>query len=124
MTQPALTLHPASHTPLLESHAGSLLAGWLGFGQVGLSLSRTLNGPTHWVTTTHFTGSLPIPRFRIYLGTTRVRLAASDHWLIHRPAFPYERKLKCTPTYTPHPHGLLCDYPKAPFPPIFEHSVP
>jgi hypothetical protein len=25
---------------------------------------------THWVTITHFMGSLPIPRFRIYLGTS------------------------------------------------------
>ena len=124
MTQPALTLHPASYTPLLESHAGSLLACWLGFSQVGLSLSRTLNGPTHWVTTTHFTGSLLFPRFRIYLGTTRVRLAASDHGFIHHTAFPYGWKLKCTPTYTPHPHGLPYDYPKAPFPSLIRHCVP
>ncbi len=24
----------------------------------------------------------------------------------------------------PHPHGLLCDYPKAPLPPLFGHCVP
>ena len=65
------------------------------------------------------------PQRHITTGATlRVRLAASDHWLIHHTAFPYERKLKCTHTYTPRPHGLPCDYPKAPFPPLIGHCVP
>jgi hypothetical protein len=38
ITRPAFSLPPAPHTPLLESHAVSLLTGWLGFGQVDSSL--------------------------------------------------------------------------------------
>jgi len=38
--RPAFSLPPASYTPLLESHAASLLTGWLGFGQVGLEPYR------------------------------------------------------------------------------------
>jgi len=34
-------------------------------------------GITHWVTTTYFMGLLPIPRFRIYLGTRIDFLACS-----------------------------------------------
>ena len=30
----------------------------------------TLSVRTHWVTTTHFMGFLPVPRFRAYLGTS------------------------------------------------------
>jgi hypothetical protein len=30
---------------------------------------------THWVTLTNFMGSLPIPRFRVYLGTSKALLA-------------------------------------------------
>jgi hypothetical protein len=40
ITRPAFSLPPASYTPLLESHADSLLTGWLGFGQVGLEPYR------------------------------------------------------------------------------------
>ena len=35
----------------------------------------TLSVRTHWVTTTHFMGFLPIPRFRAYLGTSSAWLA-------------------------------------------------
>lgn len=40
ITRPAFSLPPASYTPLLESHAVSLLTGWLGFGQVGFEPHR------------------------------------------------------------------------------------
>jgi hypothetical protein len=39
-----------------------------------VGLSRTRFGITHWVTITNFMGSLPLPRSRIYLGTSSVRL--------------------------------------------------
>jgi len=39
VTRPALSLPPASYTPLQGWHAGSLLTCWLGFGQVGLEPS-------------------------------------------------------------------------------------
>ena len=69
----------------------------------------------------HVSASPPlIPDGRI----SRVRLAVSDHWLIHHIAFPNGRSLKCTPTYTPRPHGLPRDDPKAPFPPLIGHCVP
>lgn len=40
ITRPVFSLPPAPYTPLLESHAASLLTGWLGFGQVGLEPHR------------------------------------------------------------------------------------
>jgi hypothetical protein len=40
ITRPAFSLPPAPYTPLLESHAPSLLTGWLGFSQVGLEPHR------------------------------------------------------------------------------------
>jgi hypothetical protein len=40
ITRPVFSLPPASYTPLLESHADSLLTYWLGFGQVGLEPYR------------------------------------------------------------------------------------
>jgi hypothetical protein len=66
----------------------SLLTRWLGFGQVGLEPEVL----THWVTTTNFMGSLPIPRSRIYLGTTEPLLGtdgtfARQHSLICRVGY-------------------------------------
>ncbi len=82
-----------------------------GLGCFGVSALRARLA----LTIAHISASPPlIPDSRF----SRVRLAASDHWLIHHTTFPYERKLKCTHTYTPRPHGLPCDYPKAPFPPL------
>ena len=40
ITRPVFSLPPASYTPLLESHADSLLTCWLAFGQVGLEPYR------------------------------------------------------------------------------------
>jgi len=74
-------LHPAAYIlvpssfvlPLLGVHVDftpDLLARlWSG----GLCTSPVR---THWVTLTHFMGSLPMPRFRIYLGTSSAWLDA------------------------------------------------
>jgi hypothetical protein len=58
---------PGSIHPLAGRHAGSLLPCWLGVDQGGL---EPVEARTHWVTTTHFMGWHPIPRFWAYLGAT------------------------------------------------------
>lgn len=45
-------------------------------------------------------------------------MAASEQPFIHRQAFPLRPELKYALTYTPSPHGLLNNYPKAPCPPL------
>ena len=67
---PSLPL--ASDSPYRACPQVQLLACWLGFDQVGLSRYAI----THWVTITNFMGSLPLPRSRIYLGTSSDWLAS------------------------------------------------
>jgi len=67
-TEPASLLPPASDSRYRFCLRIQLLTCWLNFSQVGLS--RTRFRITHWVTITHFMGFLPIPRSRIYLGTS------------------------------------------------------
>jgi hypothetical protein len=51
------------HTPMTETHAGSLLTCWLGVGQMGLERIAL----THWVTTASVKTSRQSPRFRLSL---------------------------------------------------------
>src|SRR5262245_17286424 len=59
-----LACPPASYAHCWVCTWSSLLACWLGFGQVGLEPSVL----THWVTATNFLGLRLIPRSRAYLG--------------------------------------------------------
>jgi len=79
-TEPAILIHPAPDSRYRGCLRISLLTCWLNFSQVGLSLYAI----THWVTSTNFIGFLPIPRFRIYLGT-RTLTPASIYALKYRP---------------------------------------
>jgi hypothetical protein len=62
-------------------HAGSLLACWLSFDQVGLGFIFL----THWVTIVNFMSLyiISIPRLRIYLGTSNkaYRNCVKNNWL-------------------------------------------
>jgi len=62
------SVHPIAG--IARGFAPDLLAR-LSSGGIGAILART-----HWVTTTSFMGSLPIPRFWASLGTTSARLGA------------------------------------------------
>jgi hypothetical protein len=89
ITQPVSLFHPASDSPYGVCPRTSLLTCWLSFSQVGLS--QIYFRITHWVTLTNFMGSLPIPRFRIYLGTIRVEAPVTRR-SPHRPVregFPH-----------------------------------
>jgi hypothetical protein len=73
ITRPASSFHPASYAHCWVCTWMSFLTCWLGVGQVGLEPTPVL---THWVTTTHFMGFRPIPRFRASLGATSAWLDA------------------------------------------------
>ena len=64
-----LAFPPASYAHCWVCTWSSLLACWLGFGQVGLEPSVL----THWVTTTNFLGLRPVPRSRASLGATTTK---------------------------------------------------